>query len=250
LSDVKVRQAIAYGINKDRIIEKLLFGKAKPGSSELNAGYFQCTNVKAYPYDAAKAKSLLDEAGWKPGADGIRTKDGVKLRLKYSTTSGNKLREDSQVLVVEDMKAIGVEFFIENAPSSVVIGTWDGGSPRRHGNFDIIMYTTNAGIDPHSQMTNLWASWMIPSVDNKGGLNYTRFNDPKADDLIKKAAAEPDIAKRKEMYCQLAQMTYDQANMIYLYQRFDIDAYRDKLVGWVENAWDNNGWNSENWSLK
>ena len=55
--------------------------------------------------------------------------DGTRLRLKYATTSGNKLREDSQVLVVEDMKAIGVELYIENAPSSVVIGSWDAGSP-------------------------------------------------------------------------------------------------------------------------
>ncbi|MBI3915110.1 MAG: peptide ABC transporter substrate-binding protein [Chloroflexi bacterium] len=257
LSDVRVRQAIGLGMNKQRIIDKLLFGQARPGSSELNAGFFNCQDLKAYPYDADKAKKLLDEAGWVPGADGIRVAkgakvapDGTRLRLKYSTTSGNKLREDSQVLVVEDMKAIGIDMFIENAPSSVVIGTWDGNSPRRHGNFDIIMYTTNAGIDPHSQMTNLWASWQIPSVDNKGGLNYTRFNEPKADELLKAAAAEPDINKRKTIYCQLAQMTYDQANMIYLYQRFDIDSYRDKLQGWLENAWDNNGWNAEDWWLK
>jgi peptide/nickel transport system substrate-binding protein len=250
LSDVKVRQAIAYGINKQRIIEKLLNNKAKPGSSELNAGYFECKTIQAYPYDVDKAKKLLDEAGWKPGADGIRAKDGVRLRLKYTTTSGNKLREDSQVLVVEDMKAIGVEFFIENAPSSVVIGTWDGGSPRRRGNFDIIMYTTNAGIDPHSQMVNLWSSASIPSEANKSGTNYTRFSDAKADDLLKQASGEPDSAKRRDMYCQLAQMTYDQANMIYLYQRLAIDSYRDKLLGFTPNAWSNTAYNAKEWSLK
>lgn len=257
LSDVRVRQAIAYGINKQRIIDSLLFGKARPGSSELNAGFFECKALQPYPYDPAKAKQLLDQAGWVPGPDGIRVAkgakvapDGTRLRLKYSTTSGNKLREDSQVLVVEDMKAIGIDMFIENAPSSVVIGTWDGGSPRRHGNFDIIMYTTNASIDPHSQMTNLWASWMIPSEANKGGLNYTRFSDAKADDILKQAAAQPDPVKRRDLYCQLAQMTYDQANMIYLYQRLDLDSYRDWLQGWVPNAWDNNAWNAEDWWIK
>lgn len=163
-----MRQAIAYGINKQRIIDKLLNGQAKPGTSELNTGYFECKDIQPFPYDAAKAKALLHEAGWKAGADGIREKGGVKLRLNYSTTSGNKLREDSQVLVVEDMKAIGVDMFIENAPSSVVIGALDGASPRRHGNFDIIMYTTNAGIDPHSQMVNLWASALIPSEAEQG----------------------------------------------------------------------------------
>ncbi len=257
LSDVRVRQAIAYGINKQRIIDKLLYGKARPGTSELNAGFFECKDIKPYPYDPEKARKLLEEAGWVPGPDGIRVAkgakvapDGTRLRLKYSTTSGNKLREDSQVLIVEDMKAIGVELYIENAPSSVVIGTWDGASPRRRGNFDIIMYTTNAGIDPHSQMTNLWASWMIPHEGNKGGLNYTRFSDPKADEIITKAAGEPDPVKRRDLYCQLAQMTYEQANMIYLYQRLDLDSYRDRLQGWVENAWDNNGWNAEDWWLK
>ncbi len=250
LSDVKVRQAIAYGINKQRIIDKLLNGQAKPGTSELNTGYFECKDIQPFPYDAAKAKALLDEAGWKAGADGIREKGGVKLRLKYSTTSGNKLREDSQVLVVEDMKAIGVDMFIENAPSSVVIGSWDGNSPRRRGNFDIIMYTTNASIDPHSQMVNLWSSARIPSEANKGGTNYTRFGDPKADELLANAGKEPDAAKRKGMYCELAKMTYDQVNMIYLYQRLKIDSYRDRLQNFKENAWNSIGWNAAEWWVK
>lgn len=256
LSDVKVRQAIEYGINKQRIIDKLLYGKAKPGTSELNAGFFDC-KITPRPYDPEKAKQLLTEAGWVPGPDGIRVAkgakvapDGTRLRLKYSTTSGNKLREDSQVLIVEDMKAIGVELYIENAPSSVVIGTWDNASPRRRGNFDIIMYTTNAGIDPHSQMTNLYASWMIPHEGNKGGLNYTRFSDPKVDELLQAAAKEPDMNKRKDLYCQIAKIGQEATNMIYLYQRLDLDSYRDRLQGWVPNAWDNNGWNAEDWWLK
>jgi peptide/nickel transport system substrate-binding protein len=258
LGDQKVRQALAYAINKQVIIDKLLFGKAKPGSSELNAGYFKCTDIQTYPYDPEKAKQLLDDAGWVQGSDGIRVSkgskyapDGTRLRLKYSTTSGNKLREDSQVLIVENWKAVGIEAFIENAPSSVVIGTWDANSPRRHGNFDIIMYTTNAGIDPHSQMVNLWASWQIPSDKNRSGTNYTRFSDPKADALLTQAGSEPDIAKRKALYCQLTQMSYDQANMIYLYQRLNIDSYRDRIQGTVaNNAWDNIGWNSKEWSIK
>jgi peptide/nickel transport system substrate-binding protein len=257
LSDVKVRQAIEYGINKQRIIEKLLFGKAKPGTNEINAGFFQCADFKPRGFDVAQAKKLLDEAGWVPGSDGIRVSkgsktapDGTRLRLKYATTSGNKLREDSQVLVVEDMKAIGIELYIENAPSSVVIGSWDGGSPRRHGNFDIIMYTTNAALDPHSQMMNLFYSKNIPSETNKGGVNYTRFNDPQVDALLEKASAEPDINKRRDLYCQVVKTGQDTTNMIYLYQRLDMDSYRDKLLGWVPNAWDNNGWNAEDWSLK
>jgi peptide/nickel transport system substrate-binding protein len=255
LSDVRVRQALAYGINKQRIIDRLLFGKAKPGSGEANAGYFNCTNVGPYPYDPEKAKSLLMEAGWVPGPDGIRVAkgaklapDGTRLRLKYSTTSGNKLREDSQVLVVEDMKAIGVEFFIENAPSSVVIGGWDDNSPRKHGNFDIIMYTSNGGVDIHSQIETIFGSVNIPSEKNKNGTNYSRLNNAKVDDLLKQAAAEPDQAKRKDLYCQISQIVYDEAPVIYLYQRAQLHSFRDRVQGNVAgNPWENVGWDAANW---
>ena len=247
LGDQKVRQAIAYGINKQQIIDKLLFGKALPGSSELNAGFFNCEDIKPYPYDPAKAEQLLDEAGWKKGADGIREKDGQKLRLKYQTTSGNKLREDSQVLIVEDMKKIGIDLFIENQPSALLIGSWANKSPRKWGNFDIIMYTTNAALDPHSQMLNQHTSGSIPSEQNQGGQNYPRWNDPETDAAVKEGGNIPDQAKRKEAYCKAAKRVVDGAPHIYLYQRRDIDSYRDRLQGWIPNAWDNNGWNAADW---
>ena len=258
LSDLRVRQAIAFGLNKQRIIDKLLFGKAKPGSGEANAGYFNCTNVGPYPYAAEKAKSLLIAAGWVPGADGVRVAkgallapDGTRLRLKYSTTSGNKLREDSQVLVVEDMKAIGIEFFIENAPSAVVIGGWTDNSPRKHGNFDIIMYSSNGGVDIHSQFDTIFGSVNSPSEKNQNGTNYARFNNAQVDDFLKKAAAEPDSAKRKDMYCQISQVVYDQAPAIYLYQRFGLNSYRERVNGNVAaNAWENVGWDAANWWVK
>jgi peptide/nickel transport system substrate-binding protein len=206
--------------------------------------------VKGYPYDPVKARRLLDEAGWKPGSDGIRSKDGQRLRLKYQTTTGNKLREDSQVLIVENMKAIGAEFYIENQPSSLLIGSWDAGSPRKRGNFDILMYTTNAGIDPHNQMYNYFHSKSIPSPENKGGINYSRWNDPQTDKDIEEAGNTPDWNKRLQLYCDAAQRVVEGASHIYLYQRFDLDSYRDRLQGWVPNGWNNNGWNAQDWWVK
>jgi peptide/nickel transport system substrate-binding protein len=250
LGDVRVRQAIAYGIDKKTIIDKLLNGKALPGSSELNVDPYNCTESKAYPFDLAKARQLLDDAGWKAGSDGIRTKDGQRLRLKYQTTTGNKLREDSQVLIVENMKAIGVEFYIENQPSALILGSWAANSPRKKGNYDILMYTTNAGIDPHSQMFNYFDSKSIPSPDNQGGINYSRWNDPETDKLIEQAGGIPDWPQRKALYCQAAQRVVDGASHIYLYQRFDLDSYRDRLLGWVANGWNNDGWNAADWSVK
>ncbi len=244
LGDLKVRQAIAYGIDKKTIIDKLLNGKALPGTSELNVDPYNCTNVQPWPYDAAKAKQLLDDAGWKVGSDGIRTKNGQRLSLKYQTTTGNKLREDSQVLIVENMKAIGVEFKIENQPSSVLIGSWAAGSPRKHGNFDIIMYTTNASIDPASQMYNYFDSKSIPSPENQGGINYSRWNDPQTDQLIEKAGSIPDWAQRKDLYCQAAQRITEGASHIYLYQRFNLHSFNTRVQGWIPTPWLGPLWNA------
>ncbi len=258
LGDVKVRQALALAINKQRIIDQLLSGKVAPLPGELNNGYFACTDIKPVPYDVAQAKKLLDEAGWIAGADGIRVSkgakyapDGTRLRLKYSTTSGNKLREDAQTLVMQDFKAVGVEAYVENAPSSVVIGTWEANSPRRHGNFDLVEYSTSVdSLEPIGGLINTFATSSLPSEKNKGGQNVSRFSDPKVDELLKQAQTEPDPAKRKTMYCQVAQSVHNAYPAIYLYQAGNAYAYRDRLQGWIANGNNSMGWNAQNWWLK
>lgn len=257
LGDIKVRQALALAINKQRIVDQLLFGKVALLASELNTGPYACDKIKPYPYDPTQAKKLLDEAGWVPGSDGIRiakgakyAPDGTRLRLKYSTTSGNKLREDAQALVIQDLRAVGVEAYVENAPAATVIGTWAAKSPRQRGNFDLVQYSSTAGIDPHAQMVQLYASWMIPSEKNQGGTNISRFSNPQVDEWLKQAEKEPDMNKRKVLYCQVAQLAYDSYPMIHLYQAGNAYAYRDRLQGWVANGFNNMGWNAQDWWLK
>lgn len=247
LSDKRVRQAINYGINRQRIIDNLLFGKASLGRGELIVGFFDCKQTPT-AYDPNKSKQLLDEAGWKPGPDGIRVKDGQRLRLKFQTTSGNKLREDSQVLMSEDMKAIGIELFIENAPSSVTIGTWDSASPRQRGNFDIVMYTTGPAVDAHAQMFALFHSSQIPSEKFKSGTNIARYNNPQVDKLIDQAATELDPVKRRDLYCQVQKIAEDDAAMVYIYARNSINSQRTRVQGNVAgNIWRNIGWDAHNW---
>jgi peptide/nickel transport system substrate-binding protein len=257
LSDVRVRQAIAYGLDRQSVIDKLLYGKAKIGTSDLNEGFFSC-DISAYPYDPEKAKKLLAEAGWVPGSDGIRVAkgakvapDGTRLRLKFTTTSGNRMREDSQVIWLENLKAIGVEMYIENAPSSVVLGSWDAGSPYKRGNYDIVLYGFFSPVDPHRFMVNTFTSAQVASEKNKTGGNVTRFTDPKIDEAMQKAGLEPDPSKRKDLYCQVAQIIREAAPTIYLYQRNSIHSYRDRVQGPVAgNSWETIGWSAANWWVK
>lgn len=257
LGDPRVREAIELGINKKEIIDKLLFGLAPIGTNELHIGWAKCV-TRPSEYSPERARQLLDQAGWRVGADGIRVaqgarvaRDGTRLRLKFQTTTGNKLREQVQQLLVDYMKQIGVEFFIENVPSPVLFGSWASGAFRKHGQFDVLMYTTNPEVDPQSQVEGYFASWSMPIAANNGsGFNYARWANKTADDNIKLAGTSPDINVRKRAYCNAMNELVKDRPHIYLYARSDIHAYRERLQGWVANVWSNLGWNGDTWSVR
>jgi peptide/nickel transport system substrate-binding protein len=109
LADVRVRQALNYAINCDEIAKTLMGGLTQCRIDLINTPYNN-PNLKPYAYDPAKAKQLLDDAGWKVGADGVRAKDGVRLSLNMDTPGGSFLadKETAQVLV-SYWKAVGIE---------------------------------------------------------------------------------------------------------------------------------------------
>lgn len=254
LGDPRVRDAIELAINKREITSKLLYGLAAVGTNELHIGWARCDTAIS-TYNPPRARALLQEAGWAPGPDGIRVakgaryaKDGTRLRLKLQTTTGNKLREEAEQLIIQYMRAIGLEFYIENVPSPVLFGSWGSGAFRKHGHFDVVMYTTNPDVDPQSQVEGYFASWKMPTAQNAGdGFNYARYASPRVDADIKKAAASPDLDVRRGAYCDAMHQIVADRPHIYLYSRSAIHAYRDRLEGWLANGWARLGWNSQTW---
>ena len=238
LADLRVRQAIQYGIAKQKIIDKLLYGKAQPGTSEIPAGWAHNPNIKPTAYNPEKAKQLLAEAGWKPGTDGIRQKDGQRLRLKITTTTGNKLREMVEQVLVAQMKSIGVEFFIENVPSSVLFGSWSNDADRKKGRYDILMYTTGPGIDPHQQYEGYFHSKNIPTEANGGsGYNYTRHRDAELDKWLELAGKAPSMEERAAAYRKAQERVAQIVPHIYLYRRVNVHAFRNNVKGWKPNGY-------------
>ncbi|NOZ29812.1 MAG: peptide ABC transporter substrate-binding protein [Chloroflexi bacterium] len=255
LGDLRVRQAIQYGIDKAKINDELLYGKATLGTSEINLGWAKC-DIPVSEFNPEKARQLLEEAGWvDQDGDGIRecrgcpyAEEGRPLRLKIQTTSGNKLREQVEQLLVEMMRDIGIDLYIENVPSSVLFGSWASGAFRKHGHFDILMYTTSYGIDPQAHMEGYFASWSMPTEANGGrGFNYSRWVDEEADAAIKEAGSSPDLEVRKAAYQRLCERIAAGLPHIYLYDRLELNAYRTRLHGWIDNNWMDLGWNAEDW---
>ncbi len=238
LADLRVRQAIQYAIDKDTIIDKLLYGKARPGTTEIPDGWAHNPDVKPTEYNPEKAKQLLEAAGWKPGADGIREKDGTRLRLKITTTTGNKLREMVEQVLVAQLKAVGIEFYIENVPSSVLFGSWSNDADRKKGRYDILMYTTGPGIDPHQQFEGYFHSKNIPTEANGGsGYNYTRHRDAELDKWLDLAGKAPSLEKRAEAYRNAQARVAEIIPHIYLYRRVNVHAFRNNVKGWIPNGY-------------
>jgi peptide/nickel transport system substrate-binding protein len=250
LGDIAMRKALLYATPKQQIIDKLLFGKAKPGSSPVSQGWAAYKEPQE-GYDPKKANDVLDAAGWTKGSDGIRTKGGVRASLTYATTTGDQLRERVQQVLVEEWKAIGVEVKIQNQPSSVLLaGSCTGKDPRKLGTFDLLMYASTPEIDPHSTILPRYYSKQIPTQADCSGQNYTRFKNPEADKAIEEAGGTLDAEKRKAAYAKVMKALNDAYVIIWMYDRANIDARVTGLQGWQGNTWQRFTWNVQDWWLK
>jgi len=251
LSDLAVRQALQMGIDKQKIVDALLSGNVRVGTTVLPTGEFACQQP-ASVFDAEQAKDLLESAGWLPGADGIREKDGKRLSLKIATTTGNQLREQTEQVLVEMMRNIGVEFVIDNVPSDVLFAGWDSAGMRKHGAFDVLLYTTGPGIDPDSHLFGNYHSARIPTAENEGtGNNYSRYINAEVDAAIDAAAGITDVAQRKELYCKVAAQINSDIPRIYLYERLLITGYRTNIQNFVVSPGASDfAWGAQNWWLK
>ncbi|MGB5051807.1 MAG: peptide ABC transporter substrate-binding protein [Caldilineaceae bacterium] len=258
LGDLRVRQAIQYGIDKQFLVDELLFGATTVGVSELSIGWAKC-DIPTSEYNPETAMSLLEDAGWTDeDGDGIRectscegAEIGTPLRLKLQTTTGNQLREEAEQLIIEMMRDIGLEFYIENVPSSELFGSWSSGAFRKHGNFDVLMYTTSDGLDPQSQMFGYFHSSQMPLESNGGtGFNYSRWVNATADAAIEAAGSTPDEAERKAQY-QIAceQIAHDLPH-IYLYDRSEVHLSRSNVVNFFINPWGGHAWNAQDWDIQ
>ncbi len=251
LGDVKLREALELATPKKRLIDRLLFGKATPAQTTLSIGIYSPKDVKQEDYNPQKANQILDQAGWTKGADGIRSKGGVRAHLSITTTTGDRIREQVEQVLIDEWHQIGVELEIKNVPSSVLFGSWSQNAPRKRGNFDVNMYASTPDPDPQATIAGRFHSKNIPRPENNGaGFNYYRYSNPEVDRLIDQAGATIDVEKRKQLYSQILRDLEDDHIGVWLYNRGSIDAFRTNVGGYKPDGWDNITWTTQDWYVK
>ena len=250
LSDIKVREALSKAIDRNLLVE---VGYGPTGRATCNLvpapELFASDNTGCIAQDMAGAKALLDEAGWVPGADGVREKDGRRLHLLYQSST-NAVRQDFQALIKGWWNELGVEVELKNVDASVFFGG-DPGSPDTFQKFyaDVEMYANNFdGTDPEPYLAQYTCA-KAPGPDSQWqGENINRFCDPAYDAMVAELGKTGEMAKRGELARKLNDMlTKDSFVVVPLVDRGRNSGQAESLGGVVLNTWDSELWNVSDW---
>jgi len=250
LSDLRVRKALSMAIDRELLVE-IGYGKAgRPTCNLVPApALYASDNTDCMTQDIEGAKALLEDAGWKVGAGGVREKDGIKLSLLYQTST-NAVRQDFQALIKQWWGEIGVQTELRNLSGSVFFGG-DPGSPDTFQKFyaDVEMYANNFnGTDPEAYLAEHTCAKAPKPESQWQGENINRFCDPAYDELVAELGRTGELEKRGEIAKKLNDMlTKDSYVIVPLVDRGRVSAHSNTLGGVVLNTWDSEIWNAADW---
>ncbi|EEB82848.1 peptide ABC transporter substrate-binding protein [Roseobacter sp. GAI101] len=224
--DPAVREAIYSAIDKQTIIDALYYGLPTPAESYLpQQSFYYNPDLPKHAFDIEKANTLLDDAGWVPGDDGVRAKDGVRLSFSNSTTSGNHLREQTQQFMQQTLGQIGIEMTIENLPPAVMWGEYWSMSK-----FDSvivgIVFTTGADAD----VTVRFSSDAIPAQGGRGS-NTGQYKNTQVDKLLQEAGQIFDQQKRKDIYREVQEIVRGDLPLLPLFQYATVRGHKEGIKG-------------------
>jgi peptide/nickel transport system substrate-binding protein len=247
LSDPAVREALSMLVDKASV-EKYIYGRTGKATANFvnNPEKFRSKNTK-YEFNIDKANAILDKAGWKKGADGIREKDGKKLKYVYQT-SINQPRQKTQAIVKQACQKAGIEIEVKAVTASVFFSS-DVANPDTYTKFyaDLQMYTTTmTQPDPELFMKQFLTEEAADKANKWQGRNITRWRNKGYDDNWKAAQVEVDPVKRAEMFIKSNDMVIDDYVVIPVVARPGVVAMVKKLRANM-SGWDNNTWDIQDW---
>lgn len=228
LADVRVRRALLHGLDRQHLARELI-GQRQPVAHSWVPPRRVDHNaeVRRYEYDPKLAATLLDEAGYKLRADGIRAKQGRPLLLSIMTTSGNATRERLQQYMQAEWRKIGVELEIRNQPARVFFS-----ETLRHRTFPALaMYSWRT--DPLHDSATLWRCDQIPRSGNGWrGQNYPGWCHEEVTAIHDQIERTLDEDKRNELMRHQQQLWAEALPALPLYFRIEPSVTTRKLRGW------------------
>ncbi|MDQ6967847.1 MAG: peptide-binding protein [Mariprofundaceae bacterium] len=235
--DQRIREAIAYAIDRQELIDGVLLGHGeiiaspyKPGTVWVNQ------SLKPRPFDPNKAKKLLAKAGWVDSdTDGYLDKDGKILSFTIITNNGNKQRADTATIIQQRLKQIGIKVNVRLIEWSAFIENFIN---KRQ--FDAVILGWS--LTPEPDQYNIWHS----SQTGERQFNFLSYNNAKVDEALIEATRTFDQKKRKQWYDIMQQEIYSDVPMVFLYAPYSLPAIHKRIQG-IKPAPAGIGYNSEFW---
>ena len=237
--DVRVRQALAHAVDRELIVRTLLDGLVTVVNGPiqpLSPAYEP--HVPTYAFDPARARALLDSAGWIPGADGVRNRNGTRLAFTLITQAGFALRENVSQTVQKQFRDVGVEARVQLVDGTSISSLWF------NGDFDAMLHWWQQGADP--EITLFFAADRMPPR----GRNINFLADDTLTALLYASDRTADEAHRIDLLRQAQRRVAMLAPEIPLYNTAKIDAVPATLRNFKGNP-TNAGpfWNVHEWDM-
>jgi peptide/nickel transport system substrate-binding protein len=247
LSDPAVRMALSVLVDRASVQEQIYGRTGIATANFLNAPTRFVSKTTKYEFSIDKANQILEAAGWKRGADGIRAKDGKRLKFVYQTST-NPSRQKTQAVVKQAAAKAGIEMEIKSVVASVFFSS-DVANPDTYSHFytDIQMYTTTMTQPDPELFMNQFTSWEVASKDNKWqGRNITRWKSEEYDKTYRAAEAELDPVKRAALFIKMNELVIQNVVVIPVVFRPRVAAVSNRLHV-EQSGWDSDFWNLQNW---
>jgi len=247
LSDKAVRQALSMLVDKESI-HKFIYGRGGDAATNFiyNPDRF-ASKKTSFKFDVDGAIAILDKAGWKPGADGIRAKDGRALKFLYQT-SINQPRQKTQAIIKQACKKAGIEIEIKAVTASVFFSS-DEANPDTYPHFyaDIQMYTTGPIQPDPAVFLQMFLSTEKAQKSNRWqGRNITRWESKEWDAIYAQQAAELDPIKRAALLIRLNEIVIEEFVVIPVVTRPAVAGVAKTLTCEL-SGFDSYIWNLASW---
>ncbi len=247
LTDPAVRQALNLLVDRGAVQEQIYGRTGIATANFLNQPSRFASKSTKWELNIDKANQILEAAGWKKGSDGIRAKDGKKLKMVYST-SINALRQKNQQIVKQAAAKAGIDMELKSVTASVYFSS-DVANPDTYTHFytDIQMYTTTMTQPDPELFMNQFTTSEIASKENKWqGRNITRWRSEEYDKLFRSAESELDPVKRAALFIKMNELVIQNVVVIPVVFRPRVAAITNTMRV-EQSGWDSDFWNLHNW---
>ncbi|MFH0887284.1 MAG: ABC transporter substrate-binding protein, partial [bacterium] len=221
--DRLIRQAIAYGTNKDQLVKLVFKGLARPAYTPSSpSSWAYSDDVPKFSYNPKKAKKLIELAGYKMGTDGYYYKDGNKLEFTVMTNQGNKEREKAAIIMKQQYKKIGVLMDIKILEWSSLLKIVN--APDDPKKFDAVLMAWSLAVDPDN--SSIWHSREYPR-----GLNFIGYRNSKLDRLLDLGVTTMSREERKKIYALIDKIIAWDQPYVFLWYPKSVSGVRDRVGG-------------------